>query len=82
MKFIAAHRENWGVEPICETLNTSPSGFLHLPYDRATFDDSEDERWVFYEKMWNSPGFAKLISHYTDLLMDPAIKRRDIAAIR
>jgi cation diffusion facilitator CzcD-associated flavoprotein CzcO len=59
-------------EPICETLNTSPSGFLHLPYDRATFDDSQDERWVFYEKMWNSPGFAKLISHYTDLLMDPA----------
>jgi len=57
---------------ICETLHTSPSGFLHLPHDRATFDDSEDERRAFYDRMWSSPGFAKLISHYTDLLMDPA----------
>jgi len=59
-------------EAICETLNTSPSGFLHLPHDRTTFDDSEAERRAFYETMWNSPGFAKLISHYTDLLVDPA----------
>ena len=27
-------------ESIRETLNTSPAGFLHLPHDRATFDDS------------------------------------------
>jgi len=59
-------------DTICETLNTSPSGFLHRPHDRATFDDAEDERRAFYEKMWKSPGFAKLISHYTDLLLDPA----------
>jgi cation diffusion facilitator CzcD-associated flavoprotein CzcO len=59
-------------DAICETLNTSPSGFLHRPHDRATFDDDEDERRAFYEKMWKSPGFAKLISHYTDLLVDPA----------
>ncbi len=55
---------------IRETLNTSASGFLHLPHDRATFDDSEAERAAFFEKMWNSPGFAKLTSHYTDLLFD------------
>ena len=59
-------------EAIRETLNTSPSGFLHRPHDRATFDDGEDERRAFYEKMWNSPGFSKLISHYTDVLLDPA----------
>ena len=59
-------------EAICETLNTSPTGFLHLPHDRATFEDSEDERQAFYERMWKSPGFAKLISHYTDLLTEPA----------
>ncbi len=58
-------------ETMCETLATSFSGFLHVPGDRATFDDSKDERWAFYEKMWNSPGFAKLVSHYTDLLFDP-----------
>ena len=59
-------------DAICETLNTSPSGFLHQAHDRGTFDDSEEERLTFYEKMWNSPGFSKLISHYTDLMFDPA----------
>src|SRR6185437_2779944 len=59
-------------EAIRETLSTSASGFLHAPYDRATFDDSNAERVAFFEKMWNSPGFSKLTSHYTDLLFDPA----------
>ena len=55
-----------------ETLNTSPAGFLHRAHDRATFDDSREERRAFYEKMWHSPGFSKLTSNYTDLLFDPA----------
>src|SRR5207244_10540880 len=59
-------------EAICETLNTSPSGFLHPLHDRATFDDSSEARWAFFERMWNSPGFTKLTSNYTDLLLDPA----------
>ena len=59
-------------DAMCETLNTSTHGFLHLPHDRTTFDDSKDERQAFYEKMWNSPGFTKLTSNYTDLLFDPA----------
>jgi cation diffusion facilitator CzcD-associated flavoprotein CzcO len=59
-------------EAIRETLNTSPAGFLHQPHDRATFDDPADERAAFYEKMWNSPGFSKLTSNYTDLLFDVA----------
>ncbi|MGO9874764.1 MAG: flavin-containing monooxygenase [Acidimicrobiia bacterium] len=59
-------------ETIRETLNTSPSGFLHAAHDRATFDDSQEERRAFFEKMWNSPGFSKLTSHYTDLLFDHA----------
>jgi cation diffusion facilitator CzcD-associated flavoprotein CzcO len=57
-------------EAMCETLNTSAAGFLHRPHDRATFDDSEDERRAFYETMWQSPGFSKLTSHYSDLLFD------------
>ncbi len=57
-------------EAIRETLNTSPHGFLHRTHDRATFDDSNEARRAFYEKMWNSPGFAKLISHYTDVMVD------------
>jgi len=57
-------------EAIRETLQTSPAGFLHLPYDRATSDDTPQQRQAFFERMWNSPGFSKLISHYTDLLID------------
>ena len=59
-------------EAIRETLNTSVSGFLHPVHDRATFDDSREARLAFFEKMWNSPGFSKLTSNYTDLLLDPA----------
>ena len=58
-------------EAIRETLNTSPHGFLHPACHRATFEDSEEERLAFFEKMWRSPGFSKLTSHYTDLLVDP-----------
>jgi cation diffusion facilitator CzcD-associated flavoprotein CzcO len=59
-------------EGMREILNTSQSGFLHLPHDRAAFDDSKQERWAFFEKMWSSPGFTKLTSNYTDLLFDVA----------
>ena len=59
-------------ESIREVLNTSVAGFLHVPHDRATFEDSEAEREAFFEKMWRSPGFSKLSSNYTDLLFDPA----------
>jgi cation diffusion facilitator CzcD-associated flavoprotein CzcO len=58
-------------EDLCRILNSSVHGFHHLPCDRAAFDDTEDERQQFYEKMWNSPGFTKLTSNYTDLLSNP-----------
>jgi cation diffusion facilitator CzcD-associated flavoprotein CzcO len=61
-----------GFDTMCEILNTSAAGFLHPPHDRATFDDSDAERTAFFEKMWQSPGFSKLTSNYTDLLFDPA----------
>jgi len=56
---------------MCEVLHSSPSGFLHQPCDRASVDDSEEQRLAYFEKMWNSPGFSKLISHYTDVMIDP-----------
>ena len=59
-----------GFEAMCETLNASPSGFLHPVHDRQTFDDSIDERLAFFEAMWNSPGFSKLTSNYTDLTVN------------
>ena len=57
-------------EAIREILNTSPSGFLHPIHDRKTFDDPTDERLAFFEKMWQSRGFSKLISNYVDLTVD------------
>jgi cation diffusion facilitator CzcD-associated flavoprotein CzcO len=59
-------------ESIRNTLNTSQGGFLHVPHDRATFDDTREERWAFYEKIWNSPGFSKLSCNYTDMLQNVA----------
>ena len=59
-----------GFEGMRDTLNASNSGFLHVPHDRATFEDSTEQRQAFYEQMWNSPGFSKLSSNYTDVLQD------------
>ena len=59
-------------EALREVLNTSIHGFHHLPHDRGAFDDPDDERRAFFEKMWASPGFTKLTSNYLDLLTDPS----------
>ncbi len=59
-------------EDLCEVLNTSISGFAHPVNERSAFDDSAEERHAFYERMWNSPGFMKLISNYADLLFNEA----------
>ena len=60
-----------GFEQLREILNTSVHGFHHPAHDRAATDDPSEERHAFYEKMWNSPGFTKLTSNYTDLLSNP-----------
>ena len=43
MKFIRAHRERWGVEPICRTLQVAPSTYYavvaHRPSARQLSDD-------------------------------------------
>ncbi len=59
-----------GFESMRAVLDTSPTGFLHKEHDRATFDDSKEERREFFETMWKSPGFSKLTSNYTDMLFD------------
>ena len=37
---------------------------------KRTFDDSKEERWALYEKLYDQRGFAKLISNYHDMLID------------
>jgi len=59
-------------EALREILNTSIHGFHHPAHDRAAFDDSAEDRRAFFERMWNSPGFTKMTSNYTDLLFNEA----------
>ncbi|MDT2005467.1 NAD(P)/FAD-dependent oxidoreductase [Rhodococcus opacus] len=62
-------------ESIKQTLDTSVSGFLH-PMDGRTFaDDANADRQAFYEKMWNSPGFEKLTTHYADMTLNPVANK-------
>jgi cation diffusion facilitator CzcD-associated flavoprotein CzcO len=44
-----------------------------MPNERSAADHTKDERWAFYEEMWNSPGFSKMTSNYRDLLTDEAV---------
>jgi cation diffusion facilitator CzcD-associated flavoprotein CzcO len=60
-----------GFEQLCEVLNTSIHGFHHPPNPRSAFDDSPEERQVFFEQMWSSPGFTKFTSNYADILTNP-----------
>ncbi len=59
-------------EQMRDILNESASGFLHQRHDRKAFEDNEAERWAHHEKMWNSPGFSKVISNYADTMTDSA----------
>ncbi|MCX4815245.1 NAD(P)/FAD-dependent oxidoreductase [Streptomyces sp. NBC_01239] len=61
-----------GFAQLREQLHESVSGFLHQFRERRTFEDPEEERRAFYERMWNGPGFSKVISHYADMLTDKA----------
>ncbi len=62
-------------ERIRDTLNTSATGFLSPPPERMSTEHTAEERQAFYETMWASPGFAKLLANYKDLLSDPEVNR-------
>ena len=44
MKFIRAHRERWGVEPICRTLQVAPSTYYAMVAHRPSARQLSDER--------------------------------------
>lgn len=62
-------------EQMRDYLATSMSGFMHVPHDRTTFEDTAEQREAFYETLWRSPGFSKLSSNYTDMLSNPQANR-------
>ncbi len=55
-------------DQIYESCRRSFAGFVHRASKRNTFDDTKEERWALYEKLWNDKGFAKLLSNYRDLM--------------
>jgi cation diffusion facilitator CzcD-associated flavoprotein CzcO len=59
-----------GFETLREVVNTSASGFHHDLVERSTFDDTDDERRTFFDNLWNSPGFAKIVSNYHDVMLN------------
>jgi putative transposase len=44
VKFIRAHRERWGVEPICRTLQVAPSTYYAVVAHRPSARQQSDER--------------------------------------
>jgi cation diffusion facilitator CzcD-associated flavoprotein CzcO len=52
---------------VVQVLSNSPSGFLHEPAGKFSTADSPEQRQAFFEKIWLSPGFAKLTSNYYDI---------------
>ncbi len=55
-------------DEIYRSCMNSFAGFVHSASPKRTFDDSKEERWALYEKLYHQKGFAKLISNYRDMM--------------
>ena len=56
------------LDEIYRSCMNSFAGFVHGASRKRTFDDSKEERWALYEKLYHQQGFAKLISNYRDMM--------------
>ncbi|MQB07328.1 NAD(P)/FAD-dependent oxidoreductase [Agrobacterium tumefaciens] len=61
-------------ETLKKTLDASISGFLHEPSSRSSSEDSKEERFAFFETLWNSPGFSKMTSNYADFFFNRPLR--------
>ena len=55
-------------DEIYHSCMSSFGGFVHRPSRKRTFDDSRQERWALYEKLYHQKGFSKIISNYRDTM--------------
>ena len=55
-------------DQIYHSCMNSFAGFVHKASPKRTFDDSKEERWALYEKLYHQKGFSKLISNYRDTM--------------
>jgi cation diffusion facilitator CzcD-associated flavoprotein CzcO len=49
------------------------TGFIHGPYPSSAFDHTADERWAIYEKLYETPGLAKLYGNFKEVILDAEI---------
>jgi len=59
-------------DDIYRTCRSTFAGFVHKPSRSKTFDNSKEERWAQYERLYNEKGFAKVLSNYRDIMIDKA----------
>ena len=57
-------------DEIFERCRQTPGGFLHGPDRRTMSEVPEAERLAFWEKLYDSPGFAIWLGNFRDVLMD------------
>ena len=55
---------------IIKRCNESPTGFLHHPDPRKTFDVSEVEREEFWQRLYDEPGFGIWLGNFRDAFID------------
>ena len=55
-------------DQIYESCMASFAGFVHPASRKHAFDDSKEERWALYERLYHQRGFSKLISNYRDTM--------------
>jgi cation diffusion facilitator CzcD-associated flavoprotein CzcO len=54
-----------------ELLRRTPGCYIHDTDPRSTFEVSEEEREVFWEKLYSEPGFGIWMANFRDVLTDP-----------
>jgi cation diffusion facilitator CzcD-associated flavoprotein CzcO len=58
-------------DQIYDSCMGSFAGFVHRASRKRAFDDSKEERWTLYEKLYHQKGFAKIVSNYRDTMTNP-----------
>jgi hypothetical protein len=51
-------------------------GFLYGLHEKGTFEDTEEEREKFYQKLWDEGGFRFWLANYKDYLFDMKANRK------
>jgi cation diffusion facilitator CzcD-associated flavoprotein CzcO len=62
-------------EEIFALCGISPGCYIHAPDPRKTLETSPADREVFWEKLYDSPGFGVWMGQFSDTLTDPEANR-------